>query len=171
MENRLLVKILFLLLAISTSATIGSTLHAKDRQDLRLYRVNKDGISDRFWFTRGKARKPGCHNIRKRSRLHRAVQFGYPACYVFTKKNCPADDIVSFTKEDETTPNLTLLEGYSWFSISEHKRGQRIKSWYCGEPIEEITQAEVVIKEEAALKEKAETAIETTTEHQTQDSE
>lgn len=122
------------------TATIVS---AKERQDLRLYRVNKDGISDRFWFTRGKARNPGCHNIFKKSRLHRAVQYGYPVCYIFSKKNCPLESALTFTREDEDTPQLALSQGYSWFTVSEHKRGERVKSWHCGDPITELEQQQV----------------------------
>ena len=106
---------------------------AEVRQDLRLYRINKDGIASRFWFTRGKARKTGCQNIRKRSRLHRAVQFGYAKCSIYTKKDCAADTIVSFTRKDDLTPTTELLQGYSWFTVSEHSRGVRIKSWRCEE--------------------------------------
>lgn len=108
---------------------------ATERQDLRLYRVNKDGIADRFWFTRGKAKQAGCHNIRKKSRLHRAVQFGYPVCRVYTQKNCAPESIVSFTRDDGPGPTTELSQGYSWFSVSEHPRGRRIKSWYCGEAL------------------------------------
>ena len=129
--------------ASAASLVIGTTFlcasaYAKDspeynkRQDLRLYRVNKDGLSDRFWFTRGKARKPGCHNITKKSRLHRAVSFGYPVCRIYKKKNCAADSIVSFTRDDDPTPTTDILEGFSWYAVSDHKRGDKIKSWYCG---------------------------------------
>jgi len=100
-------------------------------QDLRLYRVNKDGIESRFWFTRGKGRKTGCHNIRKRSRLFRAVQFGYQSCRVYKKKDCSIDSEVKFTRKDDDSPTPVLEQGYSWFAIDDHKRGPRIKSWSC----------------------------------------
>lgn len=122
-------------------SSMAPTVEANKRQDLRLYRINKDGIADRFWFTRGKARKPGCHNILKKSRLHRAVQFGYPACHIYTKKNCAADSLLTFTHDDQPEPTSTLLEGYSWFTVSEHERGVRIKSWHCGESLMDDTEA------------------------------
>ena len=117
---------------ITTLVTAPTFAQENKRQDLRLYRVNKDGISSRFWFTRGKARKPGCHNIAKKSRLHRAVSFGYPVCRIYKKKHCAADSIVSFIRDDDATPTTAITEGYSWYTISEHKRGERIKSWQCG---------------------------------------
>ena len=100
-------------------------------QDIRLYRVNKDGIETRFWFTRGKGRKTGCHNIPKRSRLHRAVQYGYKVCRVYGKKNCAAETDIMFKREKEAESTIDLLQGYSWFSINEHKKGPKIKSWSC----------------------------------------
>jgi len=100
-------------------------------QDIRLYRVNKDGIETRFWFTRGKGRKAGCHNIPKRSRLYRAVQYGYKTCRVYAKKNCSAETEIMFNRKKEPESSIDLLQGYSWFSISEHKKGPKIKSWSC----------------------------------------
>ncbi len=122
----------FSIIATSARASEASTISSIKRQDLRLYRVNKDGISDRFWFTRGKARKPGCHNIRKKSRLHRAVSFGYPVCRIYKKKNCAVESIVSFTRDDDDTPTTDISEGFSWYTISNHEKGEKIKSWYCG---------------------------------------
>ncbi|GAA6137996.1 hypothetical protein NBRC116583_17430 [Arenicella sp. 4NH20-0111] len=142
MEAGLLVKYRIVLGALAAlSVTVLPTIQAKERQDLRLYRINKDGISDRFWFTRGKARKPGCHNILKKSRLHRAVQFGYPACHIYTSKNCTADSVLTFKRDGEEEETSVLLEGYSWFTISDNERGVRIKSWHCGESLiaEDVT--------------------------------
>jgi len=104
---------------------------AEPRQDLRLYRVNKDGIEDRFWFTRGRAKKAGCHNISRRSRVHRVVQFGYSVCRVYTQKHCAADSALTFTRDDDDTPVTELTQGYSWFTVRTHTRGERIKSWEC----------------------------------------
>lgn len=133
MVGRLVIQItVSVAIAVATSKAKATNNAADERQDLRLYRVNKDNIATRFWFTRGKARKAGCHNIRKKSRLHRAVQFGYPVCRIYTKKNCAAESIVSFTRDDLEGSSTELTQGYSWFSVSEHARGERIKSWYCG---------------------------------------
>ncbi len=104
---------------------------SSERQDLRLYRVNKDGLSDRFWFTRGAARKPGCHNLRKKSRLHSAVQFGYEVCRIYTAKNCAPDSLLTFTSKEQSTPSSELSQGYRWYTVSDHKKGERVKSWSC----------------------------------------
>ena len=142
MEARLLVKYcpLAAILCISSLGVSLAENESKDiesfhhqHQDLRLYRINKDGISNRFWFTRSKAKKTGCHNLRKKSRLHRAVQFGYPVCRIYTKKHCEAGSAVTFTREDLDVPTSALTQGYSWFAVSEHARGEKVKSWYCGD--------------------------------------
>lgn len=106
---------------------------ASDRQDIRFYRVNKDMISERFWFTRGKAKQAGCHNTLKRTRLYRVVQFDYQVCRVFSQSDCQPDSIVSFKREKKNETVTDLSEGYSWFPISDHQRGMKIKSWFCEE--------------------------------------
>ncbi len=134
METRFLVSrsaFLALILVLSIGATkLG---HASSTQDLRLYKVNKDGISSRFWFTRGKAKLPGCHNLKKKTRLHSAVQFGYSACRIFTQKNCKAEAQLNFTRKDLDGPSGDLEQGYRWYVVADHPRGVRAKSWWCGE--------------------------------------
>lgn len=141
MEDRLLVKkflIGFVKQSIALSCIVvilASSLPASagDRQDIRFYRVNKDMISERFWLTRKKARKSGCHNLLKKGRLYRVVQFDYARCYVYTKPDCQPDSIQSFKREKEDESVTELLEGYSWFAIDEHERGAKVKSWQCEE--------------------------------------
>jgi len=32
-------------------------------------------------------------------------------------------------KEEASTTELS--EGYGWYPVGEHKRGEKVKSWYC----------------------------------------
>ncbi len=138
MEARVLVINTFLKArtAISTLSVLvflfGQNALANDRQTIRLYKANKDGITQALRFTAGKARKPGCHNLRLKTRLFSAVQFGYETCHVYAKKSCNAESIMSFHTEKEPEMHTTdLSEGFSWYPVGEHKRGEKAKSWYC----------------------------------------
>jgi len=104
---------------------------AKKRQEIRLYKVNKDGITQRLRFTSRKSKRPGCHNLLLRSRVFKVSHFGYEHCKVYRKKECDPDSIVEFQhdKVDETV--FELSQGYLWQPVGEHKRGEKIKSWFC----------------------------------------
>lgn len=138
MDMRVIAAIIATLCLLSDSAgsenkvVAGETAEVSVKfQDLRLYRVNKDGIESRFWFTRGKSKRTGCHNLRKRSRLYRAVQYGYQSCEVYKNKGCEVQSKVMFNRKDNDEPTSILQQGYSWFAIDEDQRGPRIKSWSC----------------------------------------
>lgn len=115
---------------------IGNT---SERQEVRFYKINKDRLSQRLRFTAKKSKKAGCHNFLRKARLHRAVQFGYQSCRVFTKKNCAAGTEQAFSRdepdpESDLPPSETaieLTEGFSWFTVGDHARGQKVRSWYC----------------------------------------
>lgn len=129
METRILVTIVLVSLLLTT---ISNESRADETRDLRLYKVNKDGIASRFWFTRGKAKNKGCQNLTKKARLHSAVQFGYPSCQIYTQKNCATNSLLSFTHKDVAEPTTELTQGYRWYAVTEHPRGIRVKSWRCG---------------------------------------
>ena len=134
METRLLVKYLttISLSLVLLSVFHSNTLLAKDRKDIRFYKINKDEITQKIKFTNRKARKPGCHNFIKKVRLHRTVQFGYKACKVYAKKNCNEESLMTFYKEKN--PDFTfneLTQGYGWYPVGEHKRGAKVKYWSC----------------------------------------
>ncbi len=119
-------------LLVCTSAFHASDALGKERQDIRFYKINKDEITQKLRFTNRKARKPGCHNFIKRARLHRTVQFGYKVCRVYAKKNCKDESLMSFYREKEPEFKTTeLSQGYGWYPVGEHKRGEKVKSWYC----------------------------------------
>ena len=137
MEARLLVKILVKLvitLCLSTLIIVSTstTADAKTRQRISFYKINKDDITQALRFVRGKARKPGCHNFIRKARLHKVVQFSYQQCQVYSEKNCAADSIMQFYRDDE--PEIIqsdLSEGFGWRPVGEHKRGEKAKSWNC----------------------------------------
>lgn len=134
METRILVTKRFLFIIVSALLIIitSSPLSAKDRQRISFYKINKDGITQALRFTARKARKPGCHNLLRKARLHRVVTFQYEVCHVYTKKNCAADSIMSFHLEKEPeTLTTDLTQGYGWYPLGDHKRGEKAKSWYC----------------------------------------
>lgn len=105
---------------------------ANDRQRISFYKINKDGITQALRFTRGKARKPGCHNLIRKARLHRVVQFQYKVCHVYAKKSCNAESIMRFHQEGEPETTTTdLSEGFGWYPVGDNKRGEKAKSWHC----------------------------------------
>ena len=102
------------------------------RSEIRFYKINKDGITQKILFNKRKARKPGCHNFMKRVRLHRTVQIAFKRCQVFSEKECASESVVLFHKKKE--PDLhsnTLTQGYGWYPVGEHPRGEKVKSWLC----------------------------------------
>jgi hypothetical protein len=120
-------------IAIATiSATVCAPTIASERSSIRFYKINKDGITQALRFTAGKARTPGCHNFMRKARLHRVVQFQYKSCRVYSKKSCDAESIMSFYRDKEATPTTELSEGFGWYPVGDHKRGEKAKSWFCG---------------------------------------
>lgn len=101
------------------------------RQEIRFYKINKDGITQRLRFTTRKSREAGCHNLLKRARLYRAMQFGYHACQVFSEKNCASDALMAFKRDKEDESVNLLTQGYGWYPLGEHERGEIIRSWRC----------------------------------------
>jgi len=127
---------LFKLIAAFTTATLlaflATSATAKDRHRISFYKINKDGITQGLRFTARKARKPGCHNFIRKARLHQVVQYRYKVCHVYAKKSCNAESIMSFHLEKEPeNPTTDLSEGYAWYPVGEHERGEKAKSWYC----------------------------------------
>lgn len=113
-------------------SVIGQPALANDRQVIRFYKANKDGITQALRFTASKARKPGCHNLIRKTRLYSTVHFGYKVCHVYAKKGCDAESIMSFHIEKEPEAHTTdLTQGFSWYPVGDHKRGERVKSWHC----------------------------------------
>jgi len=122
--------------AVLTDTTATSLLgidnaEAASKQTVRFYKVNRQLQADRLRFTNKAAKKPGCHNFIKKTRVHRLVQLGYESCSLYAKKSCLAESIISAVTEKDKTPVTTLTEGKSWFFDIEHRRGTRAKSWYC----------------------------------------
>lgn len=116
----------------STSINAQTPEPVNSRQEIRFYKKNKDESTQKIRFTKRKARKPGCHNFIKKIRLHRTVQFAYQQCQVFTKKECVDDSVLSFYKIKEPDLLVTeLSQGYGWYPVGEHPRGQKVKSWHC----------------------------------------
>ena len=138
MEARILVTKPFFTVskAVMTLAILmlisGRPTLANERQSIRLYKVNKDGITQSLRFIASKARKPGCHNLIRKTRLYSTVQFGYKVCHVYAKKSCDAESIMSFhTEKEPETHTADLTEGFSWHPVGDHKRGEKAKSWHC----------------------------------------
>ncbi|RBP53408.1 hypothetical protein [Arenicella xantha] len=116
---------------LKAKADQNSRAETKQRQEIRFYKINKDGITQRLRFTTKKSRSAGCHNLVKRGRLHRAMQFGYGSCQIFAKKDCDATSLMTFKREKETEVVSDLTQGYGWLPIGEHERGEHFRSWHC----------------------------------------
>jgi hypothetical protein len=117
--------------ALILTASSLPTVNAAGKQEIRFYKINKDGITQRLRFTTRKSRQPGCHNFLKRARLHRAVQFAYSNCRVYQEKDCADSSVMSFTRDKEPEPTTELSQGYGWYPVGEHERGELVRSWYC----------------------------------------
>ena len=117
---------------IHSSVAASVVEEKKSRQDIRFYKMNRDEGVQKIRFTRRKARNPGCHNFIKKIRLHKTVQFAYKQCQVFRKKDCNADSTVTFyTQKEPDTHTTELQQGFGWIPVGEHKRGEKVKSWFC----------------------------------------
>ena len=146
--------------AIFLSSSIQlSQAQNRAHQDVRFYKVNKFLQADRIRFTKKKAKSIGCHNFLKKSRVHRAVQFGYGACSLFSKKDCPLDSVIAVARKKDEVTTTVMAEGYGWFTQSEHPQGSKLRSWYCSSSLEdhpvEIVETEIekeeVIEEDKAI--------------------
>lgn len=104
----------------------------KKRQEIRLYKVNKDGITQRLRFTKRKSKRQGCQNLILKSRVFKISHFGFKHCIVYSKKDCEEGTEMQFShpKVDDLQ-TVELAQGYAWQPIGEHKRGERMKSWMC----------------------------------------
>jgi len=122
--------IVFIAIALNSIAAAEDS-QASDRQEIRFYKIHKGGATQRIRFTAKKAKRPGCHNFLRRARLHRAVQFAYKTCRVYSKKNCSEDSLVFFDREKDSEPTSDLTQGYGWYPVGEHERGEIVRSWYC----------------------------------------
>ena len=123
-------------LAMPTSA------QTDERSELRLYKMNKQGQSSRLRFTAKKSKLAGCQNLVKAKRVHRAVQFGFAWCELYSEKDCPESASLYLKQGDDDEAYTRLAQGYSWFLGAEPKeerfpkynrseRGQNVKSWRC----------------------------------------
>ncbi|MFT6406682.1 MAG: hypothetical protein ACJAQ6_000092 [Arenicella sp.] len=122
----LLISSAALLIAVSAAQSVAS-----DRQTVRFYKINKDGITQALRFTAKKARKTGCHNFIRKARLHRVVQYQYKTCRVFADKSCQTESIMSFYRDKEPAPTTDLIEGFGWYPVGDNERGEKAKSWFC----------------------------------------
>jgi len=113
------------------AAASTSTVDAKSRQEVRFYKVNKDGISQRLRFTTKKSRRAGCHNLIKKARIHKVSHFGYAYCEVFQSSDCLEESKMQFAHDKVEESQTQLSQGYGWQPIGEHERGEKMKSWRC----------------------------------------
>ena len=120
-----------LCLAWSATSLGDDSISEPKRQEMRLYKINKDGITQRLRFTTKKSRTAGCHNLMKRARLYRAMQFGFTQCRIYATKDCAQDSLMEFKREKEDEQVTDLTQGYSWYPIGAHERGELVRSWQC----------------------------------------
>lgn len=133
MEAGLLVsRFLGLGLALLLSLCIVLPAHSDEtRQNIRFYKINKHEQTDRIRFTSKKGRTAGCQNFLKKTRVYKAIQFGFESCQLFSKKDCPAGTEIPVNRDKDPEPTVTLTQGYGWLPQSEHKRGVKLRSWSC----------------------------------------
>lgn len=103
----------------------------KNRQEIRFYKVNKDGITQRLRFTKRKSKRLGCKNLLLKSRVFKISQFGFKHCVVYNKKDCEEGTEMQFKHSNFDELQTELTQGYGWQPDGEHARGERMKSWMC----------------------------------------
>ncbi len=142
--------------AIFLSSSIQlSQAQSQDHRDVRFYKVNKFLQADRIRFTKKKAKQLGCHNFLKKSRVHKAVQFGYGACSLFSKKDCPLDSVIAIARAKDEVSTTVMAEGYGWLTQSEHLQGSKLRSWYCSASLQDhpVEIVETEIEKEEVIEE------------------
>ena len=103
---------------------------------IRFYKVNKQLQASRIMLTAEKAVSTGCQNFLKSVRVHRAMQTGFTACFLYAKKNCNANSIVHIAREEEPRQTSFMTEGVGWMPQSEEPKGVKLASWNCGIEVE-----------------------------------
>ena len=136
MEVGILVKRLLLALGLGAGFIVCLSLPAlaqndSKRQQIRFYKINKHEQTARIKFTAKKARAPGCHNFLKKTRVFKAIQFGFESCELFSKKDCPIGSEIRVTRDKNPEPTNKLTQGFGWLPDSEHARGAKLRSWSC----------------------------------------
>lgn len=133
MAHRLLVKGLSALLigGLLMHSIIASQAKAEQRQQIRFYKANSKGQTTRIAFTAKKGKREECQNLVTKRRIYQVNQFGFASCRLYASKNCAADSLISVKRRKDQTPVTELTQGYSWLTISEHKRGVKLRSWHC----------------------------------------
>ena len=129
MENRQLVKktaVLVLVLLFTSTPIL-----ANQKPQIRFYKANKQLQTSRIMFAGKRGRQSDCQNFLKKKRVYQVNQFGFAQCRLYSKKNCAADSAIQVTRSKDLTPAEQLTQGFSWFPISEHKRGVKLGSWQC----------------------------------------
>ncbi len=110
---------------------------AKQKPQIRFYKANKQLQTSRIMFTAKRGRQTDCQNFLKKKRVFQVNQFGFANCRLYAKKNCVVDSQIQVTRKKDKTPVDQLSQGFSWFPISEHKRGIKLRSWQCDLPEDE----------------------------------
>lgn len=136
MEVGILVKHLLLALGLGSGIIFCLNLPVfaqsdSQRQQIRFYKINKHEQTARIRFTAKKARASGCHNFLKKTRVFKAIQFGFESCELYSKKDCPIGSEILVTREKNPEPTNLLTQGFGWLPESEHKRGAKLRSWSC----------------------------------------
>ncbi len=119
----------------STSSTSGPDGVSKGK--IRFYRVNDLGQQTILSVVKD-TDKTGCHNLFKKSRLHRIAVTGFQYCEVFAEKNCKTGSKLSaqwlakkVKSEDKKQPTTTFTKGSRW--VFDRGGNIRAHSWRCVE--------------------------------------
>ena len=129
MEDRQLVKKAALLVLVIL--LIGVPSVAKQKPQIRFYKIDKQEQTSKILFASKRGRQSDCQNFLKKKRVYQVNQFGFANCRLYAEKNCVVDSVIKVTRSKDPTPVENLSQGFSWFPISEHKRGVKLRSWQC----------------------------------------
>lgn len=121
----------------SSSSVSGTDPQATQKGKIRFYRVNDHGQQTILTVVRN-TDKAGCHNLFKKSRLHRVAVTGFQYCEVYSSKNCEAGSELNaqwmakkVKAEDKKHPTARLTKGTRW--VFDPGGNVRAHSWRCVE--------------------------------------
>ena len=132
-----LVLVMFLSACASSGGSSQSSSASSTDGNIWFYRTNSKGQQTAFTLVKD-TNEPGCHNMLKRSRLHRIAVKGFEYCEVFAEKNCTDGTELSAVwlakrvkSEDKLQPKTKFTKGSRW--VFDREGNIMARSWRCVE--------------------------------------
>ena len=129
-----LIIIVFLSACASSGGGQSSTKSSSDGT-IWFYRTNSQGQQIALTLVKD-TDQPGCHNLLKRSRLHRIAVKGFEYCEVYAEKDCQQGTKLSaqwlakrVKSDDKKQPTTKFSKGSRW--VFDREGNIMARSWRC----------------------------------------